>query len=128
MECLDFSKLTYHLRDSQYDGVITLLLKPKKDKLPTLNYRPIILLNCNYKIIFNVITNRIDPFLNDLIEIEQNGFMKARNIGDNIRLLFDIINYENHEKMPIAVLLLDLHKAFDSLNWSFIFAMLYCLL
>ena len=50
--------------------------------------------------------------------------MKARNIGDNIRLLFDVIDYANHEKMPGAVLLVDLHKAFDSLHWSFIFAML----
>ena len=50
--------------------------------------------------------------------------MKARNIGDNIRLLFDIIDYANHEKMPGVVLLVDLQKAFDSLNWSFIFAML----
>ena len=50
--------------------------------------------------------------------------MKARNIGDNIRLLFDIIDYANLKKMPGAVLLVDRHKAFDSLNWFFIFAML----
>ena len=49
--------------------------------------------------------------------------MKARNIDDNIRLLFDVIDYANHEKMPGAVFLVDLHKAFDSLHWSFIFAM-----
>ena len=50
--------------------------------------------------------------------------MKARNIGDNIRLLFDIIDYANHEKMPGAELLIDLRKAFDSLHWPIIFAML----
>ena len=49
--------------------------------------------------------------------------MKARNIGENLRLLFGIIDHANHEKIPGAVLL-DLHKAFDSLNWSFIFAIL----
>ena len=76
------------------------------------------------KIISKVITNRIYPFLYDLIEKEQNRFMKARNIGDNIRLLFDSIDYANHEKMPGAVLLVDLHKASDSLHWTFIFAML----
>ena len=124
MECLDFSKLTNQLSESQYEGVITLLLKPGKDKLSPSNYRPITLLNCNYKIISKVMTNRMHPFLNDLIKKEQNGFMKARNIGDNIRLLFDIIDYANHKKMPGPVLLVDLHKAFDSLHWSFIFAML----
>ena len=124
MECLDFSKITNQLSKSQYDGVITLLPKPGKDKLSPFKYRPITLLNCDYKIISKVITNRIHPCLNDFIEKEQNGFMKARNIGDNIRLLFDIIDYANHEKMLGAVLLVDLHKAFDSLHWSFIFTML----
>ena len=85
---------------------------------------PITLLNCDYKIKSKVITNQIDPFLNDLIEKEQNSFMQVRKIGDNIRLLFDIIDYANHEKMPGSVLLADLHKAFNSLNRSFIFAML----
>ena len=98
MECLDFSKITNQLSKSQYEGVITLLPKPGKDKLSPSNYRPITLLNCDYKIISKVITNRIHPCLNDLIEKEQNGFMKARNIGDNIRLLFDIIDYANHER------------------------------
>ena len=84
------------------------------------------MLNCDYKTISEVITTKIDSFLNVLIENQQNGFMKARNIGDNIRLLFDIIDYANHEKMPGAVILVDLHKAFDSLKWSFIFAMLKC--
>ena len=88
MECLDFCKLTNRLSDLQYEGLTTLLSKPEKDKLSASNYRPIKLLNCNYKMISNVITNKIDPFLNDFIEKEQNGFMTTRNIGDNIRMLF----------------------------------------
>ena len=79
------------------------------------------MLNCDYEIITKVITNTIDPFLNGLIEREQNGFMKARNIRDNIRLLFYIIDHPNHEKMPGAVLSVDLHKAFDSLKLIFHF-------
>ena len=70
MECLDFSKITNQLSKSQYEGVITLLPKPGKDKLSPSNYRPITLLNCDYKIISKVITNRIHPCLNDLIEKE----------------------------------------------------------
>ena len=96
MECFDFSKLTNQLSDSQYESLITLLSKPGRVKLSPSNYRPITLLNCDYKIISKVITNRIHPFLNDLIEKEQNGFMKARNIEDNIHLLFDIIDYVKH--------------------------------
>ena len=78
------------MSDSQYEGVITLLSQLEKDKLSASNYKTITLLNCNYKIISKIIADRIDPFLNDLIEKKHNGFMKARSIGDNIRLLFDI--------------------------------------
>ena len=74
MKCLDFSKLTNQFSESQYEGVITLLPKLGKDKLSPSNYRPITLLNGDYKIISKVITNRIFSFLNDL-EKEQNGFV-----------------------------------------------------
>ena len=47
--------------------------------------------------------------------------LQARDIGDNIRLVFNIVAYADHQKMPGAVLLVDLHKAYDSLNWSFYF-------
>ena len=62
MEGLDFSKLANQLSDFQYEGVIALLPKPGKDKLSASNYRPITLLNCDYEIVFKVITNRIDLF------------------------------------------------------------------
>ena len=119
-ECVDFSKLTNQLSDSQYEGVITLLPKSGKVKLSPSNYRPITLLICDYKIISKVMTNRTEPFLNDRIEKEKNGFMKARNIG----LLFDNIDYANHPKIPVAILLVDLYKAFNFLNCFFIFTIL----
>ena len=68
MECLDFSKLTDQLSESQSEGVIRLSPKPEKGKLSASNYGSIALLNCDYKILSKVITNRIDPVLNDLIE------------------------------------------------------------
>ena len=98
MECLDFSKLSNQLIYSQCEGVITLLAKPEKDKLFVSNYRKIRLPNCNYKTISYVVINRIDPFLNDLIQKERNDFMKARIIGDNVGLLFDVIDYVNYKK------------------------------
>ena len=71
-----------------------------------------------------MINNRLLKLLPKLVTSDQNGFIKGRNIGDNIRLMFDIIDYANHKDVPRAILSIDLCKAFDSLNWSFIFAML----
>ena len=40
---LIFFKLTNKLSDSQYEGILTLLPKPEKDKLFASNYRPIMI-------------------------------------------------------------------------------------
>ena len=71
-----------------------------------------------------MINNRIYGLLPKLVNYNQSGFIRGRNIGDNIRLMFDIIDYVNRKKEPGAVLSIDLCKAFDSLKWSFIFEML----
>ena len=124
INCLNYSLTTNRLCDSQYEGVIILIPKPGKDCMNISNYRPITLLNCDYKIISKVINNRLCRFLPKLINTDQNGFVKGRNIGDNIRLMFDIIDYANWKKVSGAVLSVDLRKAFDSLKWPFIFKML----
>jgi len=63
--------------------------------------------------------------LNKLITNDQNGFIKGRNIGDNIRLMFDVIDfYANSKKLSSAILSADLYKAFHYLKWSFIVTMM----
>ena len=123
MKCLHYSISTNQLCKSQYQGMITLLPKPGKDVLLASNYRPITLLNCDYKIISKVINSRISPILPALVNNDQAGFIKRRHIGDNIRLMCNNVDYTNFKTMLGAVLSIDLQKASDSLNWSFIFAM-----
>ena len=59
-------------------------------------------------------------FLKTLTHSDQSGFIKGRYISDNIRLLFDIIDYTEFMKLPGAVLFVDIFKAFDSLTWDFL--------
>ena len=121
LDCINYSFEIEYLSSSQYQGVITLLPKPDKDHTLPSNYRPITLLNCDYKILSKVLNNRIQPLLNTLVGSEQSGFIKGRYIGHNVRLLFDFIEYMDAENLPGAVLSLDICKAFDSLQWDFIF-------
>ena len=51
-------------------------------------------------------------------------FKKNRNISNNIRLTFDVIDYVNHRNIPGAILSLDIQKAFDSIDWLFVKGML----
>ena len=59
--------------------------------------------------------------LNELIRPGQNAFIKGRHIGDNIRLLFDVIDFNAANEIPGSIFIADICKAFDSLNWGFMF-------
>ena len=51
---------------------------------------------------------------------DQTGFVKGRYIGENIRLISDVMEYTKVQNIPWILLLLDFHKAFDSIEWPFI--------
>ena len=104
---------------TQRSGIISLI---PKDKLPYSleNWRPITLLNCDYKIFAKAIANRIVKVLISVINSDQTGFLKGRFIGENIRIIEDIINFTDCGSKPGLLLFLDFQKAFDSLEWSFI--------
>ena len=48
-------------------------------------------------------------------------FISKRYMGDNVRLIYDLINYLNTKNKPGLLLCLDFEKAFDSLDWQFMF-------
>ena len=70
---------------------------PKKNKDPLLlkNWRPISLLNTDYKLTTKCIGKRLEKVLPYLIDGDQTEYIKGRFIGENIRLISDII--EQHE-------------------------------
>ena len=105
---------------SQRRGVITLLSKEDSNLLLLSNMRPITLLNTDYKIASKVIVKRIERVLPSIIHPDQTGFMKGRYIGQNVRLINDIIQQTELQKIPGILLFLDFQKAFDTLEWSFI--------
>ena len=108
------------LSDSQKLGVITCLPKPGKDKCFMKNWRPISLLNIDYKILAGVISNRLKTVLNSLISKCQKGFISGRYIGECTRTVSDLIQYLNKNSKPGIILMIDFEKAFDSLEWSFL--------
>ena len=55
------------------------------------NWRPISLLNCDYKIAAKVIATRMKKVLPDIINNYQTGLLKGRSIGENVRLLNRVV-------------------------------------
>ena len=124
IDCYQYSFDQGFMSMTQCNGVITLL--PKKDKDPHFikNYRPITLLNTDYKIIAKVMANRLKSILHEIIHNDQTGFMKGRNIGCNIRSVIDLIDYCDTNDIPGSIVLLDIEKAFDSVEHDYLFEVL----
>lgn len=109
---LDVSRLNY--------GIITLL--PKVNEANKIQqFRPICLLNCLYKWITKVLTVRISPYAEKLISREQTAFMKGRNIMSGIMALHEILHETKRQKKIGVVLKLDFEKAYDKVDWNFLF-------
>ena len=119
IRALNYSYESGQLSITQRRGIIKLI--PKKDAEPYFikNWRPLTLLNCDYKIAAKSIANRIKTVLPDLIN-DQTGFIKGRFIGENIRLIDSVIGFAKERNIPGLLLFLDFEKAFDTIEWPFI--------
>ena len=105
---------------SQRRGTITLIPKEDSNLLHLTNWRPITLLNLDYKIASKAIAKRFERVLKRLINPDQTGFIKDRYIGQNIRLINDILEQTVAQNIPGILLQLDFKKAFDTIEWKFI--------
>ena len=105
---------------SQRRGIIKLIPKKDADLNSIKNWRPLTLLNCDYKIATKAIASRIKMVLPKLVSNDQTGFIRDRFIGENIRLIDSVIKYTKAKIMPRLLLFLDFEKAFDTLEWPFI--------
>lgn len=106
---------------TQRQGVITCIPKEGKSKEFLKNWRPITLLNSTYKLASSCIAERIKSVLSHLISTDQTGFIPGRYIGENCRLIYDILHFTEENDIPGILLLIDFEKAFDSISWSFIY-------
>ena len=115
-ESFQYGKLCRSLKES----VLTLIFK-KEDRQLMKNYRPISITNIDYKIIENILGNRLYTVLPKLISHDQTAYIKGRTISQNIRLVQDIILYADKHKLDTILLFLYFEKAFDSVEHEYVY-------
>ena len=77
-------------------------------------------MNVDYKILTKVTAKRIEKVLPTLINPDQTGYVKGRYIGENVRLIYDLIHYADKLNQKGIAVFLDFKKAFDSIDWNFL--------
>jgi len=92
----------------------------KKDRTDIANYRPITVLNADYKILTRVLAMRLADAVPEIIHKDQAGFMRGRHIEDHT----DLANYMIHrcklDDENGAIVFLDQEKAYDKILHPFI--------
>lgn len=114
------SILTGSLPVSCRRAIITLLPK-KGDLLDVANWRPVSLLNTDYKIYAKVVANRLKNVIDQVVATDQSYSVPGRSIHDNIHLIRDSLMYCNSNNLPLALLNLDQKKAFDNVDHEYLF-------
>ena len=106
------------------NALLTLLKKAGTPDGPIKNYRPLSLMNVDYKILSKVLNSRLRKTIGNIINDDQTCSIPGRSIHDNIHLIRSIIEYHARRKEPMGLILWDQEKAFDRINHRYLMAAL----
>ena len=101
-------------------NVSYIVLIPKKEmaKKPG-EYRPISLLHGVQKLFSKVLANRLQQYMHQIILDVQTGFQRGRQMTESYVYAQQVLHLSKKEKIPLALLKLDIKKTFDTISWEF---------
>jgi len=127
--CDDFMRFLsdFHRNGKLSKGInnIFIVLIPKIECPQRLNdLRPISMVRSLYKVISKVLSNRLRRVMSSVISETQSAFIHGRQILDGILIANEIVKDANRLKKDLLLFKVDFEKAFDSIDWSYLQAVM----
>ena len=107
------------LPQTMYHGIISQIYKGKGNRLERNSWRPLTMLNTDYKILAKLLTLRVNKVMSLLVHTDQNCAVPGRDIQDGILHLYNTMEIMKSNKNGI-LLSVDQEAAFDRIEWNFI--------
>ncbi|XP_033148588.1 uncharacterized protein LOC103869784 [Brassica rapa] len=100
----------------------------KLDSLEMKDFRPIACCNVLYKVVSKILANRLKQVLPRIIQENQSAFVQGRLLMENVLLTSELVkDYHKDTVSPRCVMKIDISKAFNSVQWSFVLESLQAL-
>ncbi|GJX45178.1 RNA-directed DNA polymerase, eukaryota, reverse transcriptase zinc-binding domain protein [Tanacetum coccineum] len=125
-KCRDTLKIAQKNMDKHpyYEGIKSKEAKCLAEYMDAINDEeklPIACCNVLYKCVSKIFTNRIKSGLDKLVNFNQSAFVPGRVIQDNLMISQELLKCYNFKNGPsICALKIDIVKAYDIVNWSFL--------
>jgi len=114
---------TGNIGEQQKHGIVVFIPKTTAPKTPA-DYRPITLLNTDYKILGRIVASRLRPILAELLHPSQHGGVQGGGIFDAVATVRDAIAYAEKTQTRLCVLSLDFTEAFDRISHTYLLKLL----
>jgi len=109
-----------NLTNSMKKGMVKIIYKKKGDKRDLKNYRPLSMLNTEYKILAKILANRLKIVVPNIITTNQAYAVLKRDITHVINNIRDMVWYMKEEKETGYIISVDLEKAFDRVEHKYL--------
>lgn len=120
------------MNNMHQDGIITanqkhgIIVCIPKTLSPTRvdEYRPLTLPNTDYKILAGIITNRLRPWLPDVLQQSQFCGMQGNTVFEEAAMVRKAVAQAQTTNTPLCIISIDFKEAFDNISHTYLFALL----
>jgi hypothetical protein len=111
------------IADTQKRGMLICIPKIPNSQRPD-DYRPLTLLNADYKLLTRILATRLRPWLASILHPGQHCGISGPTVYEELATVRDAIAYAAHSRKPLCILSLDFKEAFNNISHTYLFSLL----